>query len=100
MKKFIAILLLTLTAGTALAQHNHHRHHFNHHRGHYYGGNNWAAPLIIGSTLGYVLTRPAPVVIEQPPVYIQPQPVTQPQCTRYIYQDQYGQTIREEIRCN
>jgi hypothetical protein len=100
MKKFIAILLLTLTAGTALAQHNHHRHHFNHHRGHYYGGNNWVAPLIIGSTLGYVLTRPAPVVIEQPPVYIQPQPVTQPQCTRYIYQDQYGQTIREEIRCN
>ena len=99
MKKYIAILVLTLTAGTALAQHNNHRHH-NHHRHHYYGGNNWMAPLIIGGSIGYILNRPAPVVIEQPPVYVQPSPVIQAQCTRYIYQDQYGQTIREEIRCN
>jgi hypothetical protein len=102
MKKFITILVLALSATTALAQHNHHRH-YNHHRGHYYGGNNWMAPLIIGGTLGYVLSRPAPVVIEQPPVYVQPQPVVQPQCTRYtryIYQDQNGQVLREEIRCD
>jgi hypothetical protein len=104
MKKLIAILLLTLTAGTALAQHGGHgiRHGHNHHRHHFYGGNNWMAPLIIGSTLGYVLTRPAPVYVE-PPVYIQPQPMAQPQCTRYtryIYQDQSGQVIREEIRCD
>jgi len=105
MKKFIAILLLTLTAGTALAQHhghgNYYRHngsYYRHHGGH---GNNWIAPLIIGGTLGYVLTRPAPVYVEPQPVYVQPQPyMVQPQCTRYIYQDQYGQTIREETRCN
>jgi hypothetical protein len=100
MKKFITILVLTLSATAALAQHNHHRHHFNHHRHHYYGGNNWMAPLIIGGSIGYILNRPAPVIVELPPVYIQPQPVVQPQCTRYIYQDQHGQTIREEIRCN
>ena len=101
MKKFIAILAMALTATTAMAQHHGHgfRHH-NHYRG-YYGGGNWVAPLIIGGAVGYALTRPAPVVIEQPPVYVQPQtPVVQPQCTRYIYQDQYGQTIREEVRCN
>ena len=99
MKKFIAILLLTLTAGTVMAQHNHHRYH-NHYRGGHYGGGNWMAPLIIGGTIGYILNRPAPVVIEQPPVYVQPPPMVQQQCTRYIYQDQNGQTIREEIRCN
>jgi hypothetical protein len=99
MKKFIAILLLTLTAGTVMAQHNHHRHH-NHYRGGHYGGGNWMAPLIIGGTIGYILNRPAPVVVEQPPVYVQPPPMVQQQCTRYIYQDQNGQTIREEIRCN
>jgi uncharacterized protein YdeI (BOF family) len=99
MKKYIAILALALTATTALAQHHGHGFRHNHHRGHYYGHGGWVAPLIIGSTLGYVLTRPAPVVVEQPPVYVQPQ-VVQPQCTRYIYQDQNGQVLREEIRCN
>ena len=99
MKKFIAILLLALTAGTAVAQHNHHRHHFNHHRHHYHGHGGWVAPLIIGGSIGYILNRPAPVIVEQSPVFVQPQPI-QPQCTRYIYQDQHGQTIREEIRCN
>lgn len=104
MKKLIAILLLTLTAGTAMAQHHGHGNYYRH-NGSYYrhhgGGNNWMAPLIIGGTLGYVLTRPAPVYVEPQPVYVQPQPyMVQLQCTRYIYQDQYGQTIREETRCN
>jgi len=102
MKKLVAILLLALTATTAMAQHHGHGLRYNHHRhGHYYGGG-WVAPLIIGGAVGYALTRPAPVVVEQPPVYVQPQypSVAQPQCTRYIYQDQYGQTIREEVRCN
>jgi len=106
MKKLVAVLLLAVASTSVMAQHYGHgghgiRHGHNHHRGHYYGGNNWVAPLIIGGTLGYVLTRPAPVYVE-PPVYVQPQYpiVVQPQCTRYIYQDQHGQTIREEIRCN
>lgn len=98
MKKYIAILALALTATTALAQHHGHRHH-NHHRG-YHGGGNWVAPLIIGGSIGYILNRPSPVIVEQPSVVYAPPPVVQPQCTRYIYQDQYGQTIREEVRCN
>ena len=100
MKKLITILLLTLTAGTVLAQHSghgiRHGHNHHHHRGHYYSGNNWMAPLIIGGSIGYILNRPSPV-------YIEPPPVIQPQCsryTRYIYQDQNGQVLREEIRCD
>jgi hypothetical protein len=101
MKKLVAVLLLAVASTSVMAQHYGHGIRHNHHRGHYYGGN-WAAPLIIGGVVGYALTRPAPVVIEQPPVYVQPQypTVVQPQCIRYIFQDQYGQTIREEVRCN
>jgi hypothetical protein len=108
MKKFIAILLLTLTAGTALAQHHGHGGHgFRHGGGHYRGGGNWVAPAIIGGIIGYGLSRPyydpyyaqPPVYVQPAPVYVQPQPMVQ-QCTRYIYQDQYGQTVREETRCN
>lgn len=100
MKKFVAILLLAMTASTAMAQHHGHpgyqiQRHV--HRGHFHNG--WVAPLVIGGTIGYVLNRPGPVVVEQSPVYVQPT-VVQPQCTRYIYQDQNGQTIREEIRCS
>jgi hypothetical protein len=106
MKKFIAILALALTATTAMAQHHYGygHHHNGYYRG-YYGGGGWVAPLIIGGAVGYALSRPAPVVVEQPPVVVPQTPVViqQPQCaryTRYIYQDQSGQVIREEIRCD
>lgn len=108
MKKFIAILALALTATTAMAQHHgsyyrHNGHYYRH--GGYYGGGGWVAPLIIGGAVGYALGRPAPVVVEQPPVVVQQPPVVvqQPQCaryTRYIYQDQSGQVLKEEIRCD
>ena len=99
MKKLVAILLLAVASTSVLAHHHGHRHG-HHHRGHN-GHHNWVAPLIIGGTIGYVLTRPAPVYVEQPPVYVQPPLYSvQPQCTRYVYQDQYGQMLREEIRCN
>lgn len=102
MKKLVAVLLLAFSASTAMAQHHGHgiRHNHHRHHGHYYGHGGWVAPLIIGGAVGYALTRPAPVVVEQPPVYTQPYPVVQPQCTRYIFQDQYGNTLREEVRCN
>jgi hypothetical protein len=104
MKKVVAVLILALSATTAMAQHHGygHRHH-----GGYRGG--WVAPAIIGGVIGYSLSRPyyepyyaPPVVVQQPPViYSQPAPVVvQPQCTRYIYQDQYGRTTGEETRCN
>lgn len=108
MKKLIAILLLTLTAGSAMAQHHGHRGHggYHGHRGH---GNHWIAPAIIGGVIGYGISRnyyepyyaPPPVYYTPPPVVYSPPQVVQPvNCTRYIYQDQYGNVTREETRCN
>lgn len=105
MKKLIAILLLTLTATTAMAQL--HGHGGGYYRGGGYRGG-WIAPALIGGAIGYGLTRnyyepyyaPPPVYYAPPPVvYSQPQ-VVQPVCTRYVYQDQYGNVTREETRCN
>lgn len=102
MKKVVAVLILALFASTAMAQHHH-----GHYRHGYRGG--WVAPALIGGVIGYGLTRPyyepyyaPPVVVQQPTViYTQPAPVVvQPQCIRYVYQDQYGRTTGEETRCN
>ena len=83
MKKLVAVLILALTATTAMAQHHGHGLRYNRH-GHYYGGS-WVAPLIIGGAVGYGLSRsyyadpvyvPPPVVYTPPPVvYTQPAPV-------------------------
>ena len=74
MKKLFITLALACVTLPALAQHHGHRHHnHNHHyRGPGYGG--WVAPLIIGGTIGYTLTRPEPVIIQQP-IYIEQQPM-------------------------
>jgi hypothetical protein len=74
MKKLFIALALACVTLPALAQH--HGHGFRHHNHHYrhpgYGG--WVAPLIIGGAIGYTLTRPEPVIIQQP-VYIEQQPI-------------------------
>jgi hypothetical protein len=106
MKKFLTVLALATVASSAMAGPNYYAHRSHEWHGGYRGG--WVAPALIGGVIGYGLSRPyydpvyvqpAPVVIQQPPVYVQPAPAAQ-QCTRYIYQDQNGQTIREETRCN
>ena len=51
MKKLIAILLLTLTAGSAMAQHHGHGNHHRGHRGHGGHGGHWIAPAIIGGVI-------------------------------------------------
>jgi hypothetical protein len=107
MKKLIAILLLTLTATTAMAQHHGHG-------GYYRTNGGWVAPALIGGIIGYGIARPyyppvytaPPVVYAPPPVYYPQPPVyyqqpTQPQsCQRVIIQNEQGQFIREETRCN
>ena len=103
----IALGLLVVTS-SALAQHGHRNHgHYNHHK--HYRGNNWVAPAIIGGVIGYGFSRnyyepyyaPPPVYYTPPPVVYSPPQVVQPvNCTRYIYQDQYGNVTREETRCN
>lgn len=90
MKKVLAVLLLTLAAVPAMAQHWH-GHGFRHgHHGHYYGGGGgWVAPLIIGGVVGAAIanSRETVVVQPQPPVYVQqPQTVViqrQPVCTEW-----------------
>lgn len=64
--KYLIAIILSAIALTAQAQHKYHSHR---HHGHY--GHNWVAPMIIGSAVTYVLTRP-----QQPPpvVYQQPMP--------------------------
>jgi hypothetical protein len=37
-------------------------------------GYGWVAPAVIGGVIGYELSRPAPVIVQQPPVYVTPQP--------------------------
>ncbi len=92
MKKLAVLLLLALSTSAWAGGNYYHRHHRSMHQ-HY-----WVAPAIIGGVVTYALTRPQPV---PPPVYYtQPYPAPQPQCTRYVYQDQYGNTLREEVRCN
>ena len=92
MKKVLAVLLLTLAAVPAMAQH-YHGHGFRHH-GHYYGGNgNWVAPLIIGGFVGAAIAnnrQQETIVLQQPPVVVQQQPI--------IVQQQSGCTSWREIQ--
>ena len=103
MKKFILATIIGMSMiGSAVANDRHYRPYHRPHVQHHHHGHRWVAPLIIGGAIGYGVTRyygppavysDAPVVVHQPPV------VVAPQCTRYIYQDSYGNTIREETRC-
>lgn len=66
MKKILAVILLTVSAGAmAHGPHGHWRHS---------GGNwNWVAPVIVGGVIGYELARPPapqPVVIQQQPIIV------------------------------
>ncbi len=73
----------------AMAQHHGPRHFHHHHKhGHSY---NWVAPLIVGGVVTYALTRPQPVIVEQP-VIVQKETV----CTAWReVQHQDGTVIRE-----
>ena len=76
MKKILLTSLLAFTM-PVMAQHHHGMRHFDHHRHHQHRQSNWSwvAPAIISGAVVYGLTRPAPVVIQQPPVYFQQPPV-------------------------
>ena len=79
MKKILVALSLLALTGTAMAQH-YHGHGFRHH-GHYRGPGYgwWVAPVVVGA-IGYELGRQQQVIVQQPSVVIQQQPV-QPTCT-------------------
>jgi hypothetical protein len=79
MKKLFITLALACATLPALAQH--HGHGFRHHGHHYRGGagyGGWVAPLIIGGVIGYEINRAnQQVIVQQPPVIVQSQPVLQ-----------------------
>ena len=102
MKRVLAVLLLTLAAVPAMAQHWH-GHGFRHH-GHYSGGSGWVAPLIIGGVVGAaiansrepVVVQPQPTIVYQnPPVYVQRQTV----CTEWKEIQNSDGTIYRERTC-
>ena len=73
MKKLIGIIILSVFASTAMAQH--HGGYYGGHR--YHGGGygwGWVAPALIGGAVVYAATRP-PVVVQQPPVVVANPPV-------------------------
>ena len=89
MKKLIALLLLTLSASAAMAQHHGYgpRHfqayHGHYARGHVGGGWGWTVPAAIGGLIVYQAIRPQPVIVQQPSVVYQQAPVVIQQPSDY-----------------
>jgi hypothetical protein len=84
MKKLLLAVSLVSLAFTASAQWHHHGGYY---RGGYGCGGCWVAPAIIGGVVGYELSRPAPVIVEQQPVIVQqPQTVVQAPPVGYHWQ--------------
>ena len=84
MKKMIALLMLTLSASAAMAQHHgyghrnlhgHQGHHGHYARGHVGGGWGWTVPAAIGGLIVYQAIRPQPLIVQQPSVVYQQAPV-------------------------
>jgi len=70
----LTLASLILASGTSQANPNHWNHH-----GYYPNPYGWVAPLVIGGAVGYALTRPQTVIVQQPtvvyPNYPQPAPL-------------------------
>jgi hypothetical protein len=94
MKKVLLALAL-LASAPAFAQHYHH---------HYYGGyrGGWVGPAIVGGFIGYELSQPRTVVVQQQPVIVQNPPVVyQPNqnCTPWVETMQPDGTITRTRTC-
>lgn len=101
MKKVILSLVLLMATVPALAQHHGHRHGHGHgywHRGP--GGWNWVVPAVIGGAIVYGATRPATVVVDQPPVIVQNPPVVaQQNCSPWTEVQNPDGTITRTRTC-
>ena len=76
MKKILAVLLLSLAATSAMAQH--YRWHHRHHGPHFYHNGSWVTPLIVGGVVGAVIannrqtSQTETIIVQQPQtVYVQ-----------------------------
>jgi hypothetical protein len=95
MKKLLLTGLLAFSVPT-MAQHHHGMRHFDHHQ---YRQSNWGwvAPAVIGGAVVYGLTRPAPVIVQQPPVYIQQPEIVVIDGIAYIKQYQIINGVTTEV---
>ena len=101
MKKLLTALLIMSATVPAMAQHYYgHGFRYNHHHHGYYRGSNWVAPLVIGGVVGYALTRPDPVIVQQPQVVVQTPPVSVVQtCTPWTETQHADGTITRTRTC-
>lgn len=97
MKKLFITLILACATLPALAQHHGHRHNYHYH-GHYKGGN-WVTPLVIGGIVGYALTRPEPVIVQQSPLVIQSSIPQMQYCTPWTETQHPDGTITRTRTC-
>jgi hypothetical protein len=79
----LTLASLILASGTSQANPNHWDH--GPHRG-YYNPYGWVAPLVIGGAVGYAITRPQSVIVQQPTV-VYPNPQPQPVPYGYHYEN-------------
>jgi hypothetical protein len=95
MKKLFLISLLTF-AMSVMAQHHYGMRHFDHHQ-HRQSNWSWVAPAVIGGAVVYGLSRPAPVIIQQPPVYVQQPEIVIIDGIAYVKQYQIINGITTEV---
>jgi len=79
MKSILTALFLTFGSLAIAGPYGHgHRHygHYNHfHNRHWHHNHGWVIPALIGGAVVYAATRPDAVIIQQPPVILQPNQV-------------------------
>jgi hypothetical protein len=88
--KTLTLASLILVSGTSQANPNHRNYGPNHG---YHNRYDWVAPLVIGGVVGYVITRPQPVIVQQPTVVY---PNTQPSVP---YGYHYEQILDANCNC-
>jgi hypothetical protein len=107
MKKILVSIALAAMALPAFAHHSgphhggfHHAPIRHHHHRHWHPHYGWVAPVIIGGAVTYAITRPAPIIVQNPPVVVE-QPAVDPveNCTPWRETQQSDGTIVRERSC-
>ena len=96
MKKLILAVLTLCVMAPAFAQHHHYGHRPIHHQRHWHPHYGWVVPAIVGGAVVYSVTRPDPVVVQQPPVVV---PQTAANCTPWTETQNPDGTITRTRTC-
>ena len=70
-KLIISIIAMCIMAPSFAQHHRHYGHRPIHHHRHWHPHYGWVVPAIIGGAVVYSVTRPDPVIVQQPPVIVQ-----------------------------